>query len=117
MRTERVDGVLIAAPQGALNAADVEEIDGLLAAQPEVAILVDLSDCVLDDIAVVLLAAPAMWSAASEQLCVVCSRMTGRLLLARVGLTERVALFGRREDALQARVLHAAGYGAGWRGS
>ena len=76
--------------------------------------MLDLSDCVLCDIAVLAEVDPAAWDLASDQVCVVCGRLTGRQLLARIGLADRFAVFGRPEDALQARVLCESGYGHGW---
>ncbi len=76
--------------------------------------MLDLSDCILCDIAVLAEVDPAVWGLASDQVCVVCSRLTGRQLLSRIGVADRVAVFGRREDALQARILCESGYGLGW---
>ncbi len=46
--------------------------------------------------------------------CIVASRLSGRLVLERWGLTTTHAVFTSVPDALQARAFAAGGYGGGW---
>lgn len=46
--------------------------------------------------------------------CLLCSRLTGRLLLAKSGVADRVPIFATAGDALQAQVYRQEGYGDGW---
>lgn len=46
--------------------------------------------------------------------CIVASRLSGRMVLERWGVTERHAVFTSVADALQARAFQANGYGEGW---
>lgn len=46
--------------------------------------------------------------------CIVASRLSGRMVLERWGVTERHAVFMSVADALQARAFLANGYGDGW---
>lgn len=46
--------------------------------------------------------------------CVVASRLTGRMVLERWGVTSRYGVFTSVADALQARAFQANGYGEGW---
>jgi anti-anti-sigma regulatory factor len=47
--------------------------------------------------------------------CIVASRLSGRMVLERWGVTRRHAVFTSVADALQARAFEANGYGEGWR--
>lgn len=47
--------------------------------------------------------------------CVVASRLSGRMMLERWGVTASYAVFTSVADALQARAFLANGYGEGWR--
>lgn len=49
--------------------------------------------------------------------CVVVSRLSGRMVLERWGVTEHTAVFTSVADALQAKAFLANGYGDGWRPS
>lgn len=49
--------------------------------------------------------------------CLVASRLSGRMVLERWGVTERTAVFTSVADALQAKAFLANGYGDGWRPS
>jgi anti-anti-sigma regulatory factor len=46
--------------------------------------------------------------------CIVASRLSGRMVLERWGVTEHHAVFTSVADALQARAFRANGYGEGW---
>ena len=46
--------------------------------------------------------------------CIVASRLTGRMVLERWGVTENHAVFTSVADALQARAFASNGYGEGW---
>lgn len=46
--------------------------------------------------------------------CIVASRLSGRMVLERWGVTEHHAVFTSVADALQARAYAAYGYGDGW---
>ncbi len=46
--------------------------------------------------------------------CIVASRLSGRMLLERWGVTSQVAVFTSVPDALQARTFASNGYGDGW---
>jgi len=46
--------------------------------------------------------------------CIVASRLSGRLVLERWGMTSRFGVFTSVADALQARAFRGDGYGSGW---
>lgn len=49
--------------------------------------------------------------------CLVCDRLTGRMLLREWGVEERLPVFQSVGDAVQAHLFADAGYGEGWRRS
>ena len=109
-----VDDVTVVVPQGTLDgdalrqvldAVELSEIGGLL---------IDLSECVIIDLGVRESLVPEFWGLDSDRFCLVCGRLSGRRLLARAGLHERVAVFASTGDAHQARRMHRCGYGPGW---
>lgn len=53
----------------------------------------------------------------SLERCIVASRLSGRMVLERWGITERHTVFTSVADALQARAFQANGYGDGWQPS
>lgn len=57
------------------------------------------------------------FTAATEGIdrCIVASRLSGRMVLERWGVTEHQAVFTSVADALQARAFVASGYGDGWK--
>jgi anti-anti-sigma regulatory factor len=106
--------VLVVTPRGALDAATVSQITGALRNARSAAI-VDLDECIVADPAALDPVALDRCMSAAAELCVTCRRLSCRRLLARVGVTDRLAVFQRVEDALQARILARSGYGEGWR--
>jgi len=53
-------------------------------------------------------------AAAGHERCIVASRLSGRMVLERWGVTTRYGVFTSVPDALQARAFQANGYGEGW---
>ena len=51
---------------------------------------------------------------AGHERCIVASRLSGRMVLERWGVTSVYAVFTSVADALQARAFQANGYGEGW---
>lgn len=93
-----------------------EDLDDLCAGIRASPTVVDLSEVIITTPEVVAEAVrriarrsePGRW-------CLVVSRLSGRRLLARFGVTATVALFATPADAVQALLLAADGYGPGWR--
>lgn len=79
-------------------------------------VLVDLSGLTLvdPDVLKVLVTAVKEMTGGSGAFCLLCSRLTGRLLLSRSGVADNVPIFATVADALQAQVHHQEGYGEGW---
>ncbi len=108
-------GVLVLRPTGRLDRSTAERLrrDAASATGP---VVVDLDDCVLVDPTAIDAIDVDGDGDGDLEVCIVCRRLSCRRLLARVGVTDRFAVFQRLEDALQARVLANAGYGPGWSG-
>ena len=111
--SHHVSGVLVLRPIGRLGRDSIDRLRRLVRAA-DAPVVIQLDDCVL--------VAPSAFDRLQTEvedhaieLCIVCRRLTCRRLLARVGITERFSFFQQLEDALQARVMAAAGYGDGWR--
>lgn len=107
----RLDDVLILRPQGGLDRSVVANLERSVAAATG-PVVVDLDECVLVDPTAVRHVASA--GPRDREVCIVSRRLSCRRLLARVGVTERLAVFQCLADALQARVLAGSGYGSGW---
>lgn len=106
---EQLGDVLVIRPLGGLDRAAIARTRRAVA-ESELPVIVDLDECVLVD--------PGPLTnieAGDRETCIVSSRLTCRRLLARTGITAHFAVFQRREDAMQARLLAAEGYGSGWR--
>ena len=88
-------------------------IAGTLAGAEAVVLDVD-QVTLLDQAGFDVLAAAFARATAGIDCCIVASRLTGRMVLERWGVTERHAVFTSVADALQARAYGAYGYGDGW---
>jgi hypothetical protein len=111
MRFDRRRDVLVVRPLGQLDARMIEKLAQVVA-RSITAVIVDLAECVLSDPE----ALKSLDEAAPDdtELCIVSGRLSCRVLLARSGAAGRFPVFQREEDALQARMLAADGYGRGW---
>jgi hypothetical protein len=111
MRFDRRRDVLVVRPLGQLDARTIERLAQIVA-RSITAVILDLAECVLSDPE----ALKNLDDAAPDdtELCIVSGRLSCRLLLARSGVAGRFPVFQREEDALQARLLAADGYGRGW---
>lgn len=77
-------------------------------------VVIDLDDCIIIDPG----ALGRLATAGRRQqgtTAISSRRLSGRRLMARFGVTERIPVFACVEDAVQAWVLGEAGYGRGWR--
>ena len=88
-------------------------IAGTLAGAEAVVLDVD-QVTLLDHAGFEILAAAFEQATAGVDCCIVASRLTGRMVLERWGVTERHAVFTSVADAMQARAYDAYGYGDGW---
>lgn len=114
VQVARRGDVVVARPQGVFDAESIEDLDQVLGDTDE-AVVIDLTDCTLSAPEALGGLDPARWRRrGGAQTCVVFYRLSARQLLSRAGVTERLALFHRVEDAIQARVLHCDGHGQGW---
>lgn len=102
--------VTVVRPGGVLDRRTLAGLDDAVAAAGA-AVVIDLSDCALTGRRA-LSELGGRWRNGLAEVCLVCRRLSGRRLLARAEV--RVPVFATVEDAVQARVLHDAGYGAGW---
>jgi hypothetical protein len=105
------DGVAVLRPSGCLDRRTVARIDQALADIDAAGVIIDLSECVLNDQQALADLLGAGGPGPVER-CLVCGRLSGRRLLARAGA--RMPVFATVQDAVQARVLAAAGFGSGW---
>lgn len=89
------------------------ELAGL---EPDVRVVIDLSDAVLVGPAALcdLLDEVVAAGEDPDRACVVCERLSTQVLLRRYGATEQAAVFSTVNDALQALLLQREGYGSGW---
>lgn len=79
------------------------------------AVILDVDQVTLIDRAGFDILADAFGKAtAGIDCCIVASRLSGRMVLERWGVTEHHAVFTSVADALQARAFVANGYGEGW---
>lgn len=82
------------------------------------AVVVDLDQvALLDEPGLAALERTLDAVAAGAERCLVASRLSGRMVLERWGVSERTAVFTSVADALQAKAFLANGYGDGWRPS
>jgi hypothetical protein len=88
----------------------------LLAVGPDTKMVIDISQATLVNPASLCEVIEELIAAGSDphRICLVCERLSAVVLLRRYGATEQVAVFGSTSDALQAAVLEAEGFGAGW---
>lgn len=92
---------------------DLEDLCAGIEAAPTV---VDLSDVIITTPEVVAeVVRRIAGRSGPDRWCLVVSRLSGRRLLVRFGVTATVALFATTADAVQALLLAADGYGPGWR--
>ena len=109
--------VLIVTLDGGLDEAFAREvaptIPGALAGADAVVLDVD-QVTLLDQAGFDILAEAFVQATAGVECCIVASRLSGRMVLERWGVTERHAVFTSVADALQARAYGAHGYGDGW---
>jgi anti-anti-sigma regulatory factor len=84
--------------------------------EPDDRVVVDLSDAVLVGPAALCDLIDEVVAAGEDpdRICLVCERLSTQVLLRRYGATEQAAVFGTVNDALQALVMKAEGYGGGW---
>lgn len=110
--------VLIVTLDGGLDEAFAREvaptIPGALAGAEAVVLDVD-QVALLDQTGFGILAQAFAAATAGIECCIVASRLSGRMVLERWGVTEHHAVFTSVADALQARAFAANGYGDGWR--
>lgn len=117
MRVHVQRDVTIVTLDGGLDAAFATEIaptiPGALAGAE--AVVLDVDQVTLIDRAGFDTLAEAFGRAAAGlDCCIVASRLSGRMVLERWGVTEHLAVFMSVADALQARTFQTNGYGAGW---
>jgi len=109
--------VLIVTLDGGLDETFAREIaptiPGALAGADAVVLDVD-QVALLDQAGFDILAEAFGRATAGLDCCIVASRLSGRMVLERWGVTERHAVFTSVADALQARAFLANGYGQGW---
>lgn len=110
---DTVRGVSVIRPQGALDQTVAEQVRAALrdAAGP---VAIDLDECTLIDPDSLERMVVDADGPPEAEVSIVCRRLTCRQLLGRAGIADRVAVFVRLGDALQARVFEADGYGDGW---
>jgi len=114
----RVDkGVTVVALDGGLDREMADEVvqtlPGALAGVD--AVVLDVDQVALLDPQAFAAVADAFDEACSgAERCIVASRLSGRMVLERWGVTERFGVFTSVPDALQARTFLADGYGRGW---
>ena len=110
-------GVTIVTLDGGLDGAFASEIaptiPGALAGAEAVVLDVD-QVTLLDQEGFDILAEAFGTATAGLDCCIVASRLSGRMVLERWGVTEHHAVFTSVADALQARAFEATGYGDGW---
>lgn len=100
VRVSLRSGVRIATPQGLLDRACLRELD-LLADGPDEPLVIDLSECTLTAVGVLDDLDPVRWHRTSATVLVACHRATGRRLLERRGVADRLHVVGRVDDALR----------------
>jgi anti-anti-sigma regulatory factor len=109
--------VLIVTLDGGLDEAFAREvaptIPGALAGADAVVLDVD-QVTLLDQAGFDILAEAFREATAGIDCCIVASRLSGRMVLERWGVTQDHAVFTSVADALQARAFLASGYGYGW---
>lgn len=108
---------VVIAPAGGLDAVLADEIVGTVAAIARTALasILDVEQItLLDRAAFDVLLAGFEQSTDGRDRCLVANRLSGRLVLDRWGVSDRLATFGSVADALQARSFAADGYGLGW---
>lgn len=109
--------VTIVALDGGLDDAFVDGVaptlGGVLAGAEAVVLDVD-QVTLLDEAAFRRLASAFDAAASGAPRCIVASRLSGRMVLERWGVTSDHALFTSVPDALQARTFAGDGYGDGW---
>lgn len=110
-------GVTIATLDGGLDVAFATEVAPSLsrAVADAQAVVLDLDQVALLEHEGFEVLVSAFGSATSgHDRCVVASRLSGRMVLERWGVTSSYAVFTSTADALQARAFLANGYGEGW---
>ena len=109
--------VTVVALDGGLDDAFVDDVaprlGGVLAGAQAVVLDVD-QVALLDEDAFRRLASAFDDASRGAQRCIVASRLSGRMVLERWGVTSEHALFTSVPDALQARAFEGEGYGDGW---
>lgn len=91
----------------------VYETSGL---RPGTRVIIDLSDGILvsQQPMEAALAIAGGATGDSDAVCVICSRVSGLMLLRRWGIARTTAVFTTVHDALQAELLRRDGFGNGW---
>lgn len=103
--------IAVLRPRGVIDGAAVVELRSTAATAGTEAVAIDVTDAVLGDRHALVELAAVRWPD-GVAVCVVCHRLSGRRLLIKAGL--RLPVFASVQDAVQARVLEAAGFGSGW---
>lgn len=118
LRAWRHAGAVVASIDGALDRSLAELLESPLRSIVVGAshVIIDVDRAVLADKVGVATAVTAVRDAGddSTELCLVASRMSSRLLLARWGIDTSVPVFTSVADALQALTFQLAGFGDGW---
>lgn len=107
-----VPQLVVLRPVGVLDAQNLARLDEDVAEAGAAPVVIDLGQCTLSVPGILALLEPRRWGREASEVCLVSRRLTSRRLLAKTNVT--LAVFGDVRDATQARVLGAAGYGAGW---
>jgi anti-anti-sigma regulatory factor len=110
-------GVTVVALDGGLDDDFVEKVaptlDGAVVGADAVVLDVD-QVTLLDEAAFARLAGRFDAATRGAERCIVASRLSGRMVLERWGVSARYGLFTSVPDALQARAFQGDGYGEGW---
>jgi hypothetical protein len=117
MSFRQVDLAIVVEVSGLADATVTAQLAAeLVGLEPDVRVVVDLSDAVLVGPAALcdLLDEVVAAGEDPDRVCVVCERLSTQVLLRRYGATEQAAVFSTVNDALQALVLKNEGYGSGW---
>ena len=111
-------GITVVALDGGLDVAFAHQIAPTLerVVAGAHALVVDLDQVALLEEAGLVELERALDAATGDgERCLVASRLSGRMVLERWGVTQRTAVFTSVADALQAKAFLANGYGDGWR--
>lgn len=117
VRVQVQRGVTVVSLDGGLDDRFVDEVgpalDGAVVGADAVVLDVD-QVTLLDEGAFARLTRAFDAATSGTERCIVASRLSGRMVLERWGVTARYGLFTSVPDALQARAFLGEGYGEGW---